>query len=218
MTDKRRLSGHTVNDDFYRPFKEPEAADSSNLRDLSGKDVTELVKQKKNTSVKLKHKKDPVFANSPTQQKLAAKKRFDELADRIVSNRKDRDKSLLELAKSMDALIKDKTLRDNKTVVQKMNEDSVRKELIDIAIEKDNDLEMEKFVNMGSMTLINFLFKICSYQRDEINQLAYSIEQKGAALKILQEKVFRLENPDAAAPNKSRGLRVDTSTIEQSDE
>lgn len=112
------------------------------------------------------------------------RQKFEENADAFIAQRNARNKEALELAKKFMGLVKDKTLPENKTPISKDVENEVINDLIQFALDINDDPEERN--GMGSSALINLLFKVVLVQRDAINQLDYKIAQLTKQLSSLK--------------------------------
>lgn len=74
----------------------------------------------------------------------------------------------------------DKTLAQNRNILNSETEKEMLQHILQLAIDIDNDPQEQE--GMGTMTAITLLLKTCLSQRDRINELEY-------ALAVLQKKV-----------------------------
>lgn len=69
----------------------------------------------------------------------------------------------------------DKTLPQNKNMIQQDFEKELLQQMIQLAIDINNDTNEQE--GMGSLTLITLLLRTCLFQRDKINRLEYALAQ-----------------------------------------
>ena len=81
-------------------------------------------------------------------------------------------KRAAELFVSFSKIMGDKTLPENKNLLQQETENEVLQNLIQLATDINNDDNEPE--GLGSLTLITVLFRACVLQRDKINQLEYN--------------------------------------------
>jgi hypothetical protein len=98
-----------------------------------------------------------------------------------------------ELAVDFNKIIKDKTLRINKNVIQRDIEKDLIDRMINFAFEVNQDrLELD---GSGSVSLILLLLKTTLFQRDQINELEYNQVRLQKALDVLSAKTEGLDKP-----------------------
>jgi hypothetical protein len=139
--------------------------------------------------------------NSGLKQSVGPKSMFDGLPkkprqDDLDNQVKDiRNKSNAYKAKSADLgikimqLMKDQTLNINKNQIMSQVEMETIKNLIDLALEINNDDQEDS--GIGSISCIVLLFKTCLLQRDKIN----NIEHK---LSLLEKKIDGINSKSSA--------------------
>jgi hypothetical protein len=119
-----------------------------------------------NKGVKLKNKQNNV---AHTQVE------FEQRAKEFMSDKQERNKTVLSLAQEFMTLIRDRTLPQNKSVMAKDIEQQTVVKLANAAlIINQDDSEAE---GMGSIAMINLLFKVVLAQRDKLNELEYELAQ-----------------------------------------
>jgi hypothetical protein len=79
--------------------------------------------------------------------------------------------------------LKDKTLEENKTIFQKSSEKDVLIELLQSAMDLNQDENEQP--GTGTLTLASTLIKVCLHQKDRINSLEYRLENLE---KIIKDK------------------------------
>lgn len=115
--------------------------------------------------VKLENKRQPV-------QKQVD---FEEKADEYMAFIQQRNRQMLDLVKEVIKIHKDKTLTQNKTTMARDVENSTLLKIVNLAVEINQDEQEPE--GMGSIALINLLFKIMLLQRERINDLDYELVQ-----------------------------------------
>lgn len=104
------------------------------------------------------------------------KAQFEQQADQFVNTKLNRNDLGFKLAKEFMEAVKNKTLSINKSPLQEDVEKNIRNQLIQLAIETNNDPN-EINDGMGSAALLTLLLKVALVQRDQINELGYKVEQ-----------------------------------------
>lgn len=116
--------------------------------------------------------------------------------ERKIKQMQDRDAGhkleAAQLAVDFNKVVKDRTLRINKNVIQKDMERELIDRMIAFAFEVNSDVAEQD--GAGSVSLILLLLKTLLYQRDRINDLEYSQEQSLKLLDELKKKVEGLDN------------------------
>lgn len=79
------------------------------------------------------------------------------------------------LAQDFGKLMQDKTLPQNKSLISQEAEKEVLSNMIQLAMEINNDLNEQD--GMGSLGWIALLFRTCLVQRDRLNVAEYKLEQ-----------------------------------------
>jgi len=88
-------------------------------------------------------------------------------------------------------MIKDKTLRQNKNIIQKDMEKELMDEMIKFAFQVNKDpVEQE---GAGSVSLILLLLRAILFQRDRINELEYSQVQIQKVIDLLGKEIKGLD-------------------------
>lgn len=99
---------------------------------------------------------------------------FEKQADAIMDRRPARNKRAFELAQQFLAALRDKTLDENKTMINRDVETELKNNLVNFLIEINNDLDEDRDC-MGSAAVISLLLKSMLIQRDIINETAYKV-------------------------------------------
>lgn len=114
---------------------------------------------------------------NPEKQNPVAKKISQEDFDKKVQDIQEKSHSYKrrasELAIQFKKIIEDKTLPQNKNIFANEVEKELLANMIDLAIEINNDPNEQD--GMGSLSWITLLFKTALSQRDKLNKLEYSI-------------------------------------------
>lgn len=93
------------------------------------------------------------------------------------------------LASQFNKSMVDKTLSENKNLFQKEVEKDLMREMIQLAIEiNDDPLEQE---GMGSLGWITLLLKTCFSQRDKLNNLEYMLTQLDSKLQVISKEISK---------------------------
>ena len=183
----RRLKGQPV---APNPIDQPqEAPDTSGMRGLEGRDVKELRAVK---GINLKRKGDIPQKKSPNQLKREAEERFNQLAEKAVESRESRNKEMFEAAQAMVDMIKDKTLKKNISHSMEENQNAVRKKLVDLAFQTNND-ELEQYDGMGSVALISLMLKMFLVQRDRMNDQEFLIQKLKERFVEMRQEIIELK-------------------------
>jgi hypothetical protein len=117
--------------------------------------------------------------------------------DKRVKNMQERDegykRQAAQLAIDFNKIIKDKTLRNNKNVIQRDMEQELIDKMITFAFQVNHDEAEQE--GAGSVSLILLLLKATLYQRDRINELEYNLMQVQKAQDALTQKLEGLDKP-----------------------
>ena len=92
-----------------------------------------------------------------------------------------------QLATLFQKLLEDKVLPDNKGLAHQESEKDLISKIVDVAIKLNND--ENELEGMGSVGISLLLFRAVLYQKDRINQLAYSLQQADKKIKTLTEQI-----------------------------
>jgi hypothetical protein len=117
------------------------------------------------------------ISNAASKYTKAAeeKQNFENMADDLMAEKRARNKKVVELASQFMAILKDKTLTENKTILAKDVEGDICNKLIKVSLELNSDESEPE--GMGSAALINILLKTTISQRDNINALEYRLSK-----------------------------------------
>jgi hypothetical protein len=110
------------------------------------------------------------------EERANYRSRFDNLVDKTIEFQKDKEKKAVSAVTRFLQMCNDKTLPKNKGMVGLDVEREIRQELIQVAIDLNND-PTEEQDGMGSVTLISALCKVLLTQRDRLNQVEYDLQQ-----------------------------------------
>lgn len=124
--------------------------------------------------VKLKNK-NAEKAEQDRIAKLNYKQQFEASADRTIEYQSEKTRKSVEVISKFLNLSQDKTLPRNKGAIAKDVEKEIRQELLNFAIDLNND-EAEENMAYGSIIAINVLLKIILLQRDRLNEIEYELE------------------------------------------
>jgi len=98
-----------------------------------------------------------------------------------------------ELAIAFNGIIKDKTLRSNKNVIQRDMERELIDEMITFAFQVNEDVGEQE--GAGSVSIILLLLKAMLFQRDRMNDLEYAQAQDKKMLDGLTKRLEALDKP-----------------------
>lgn len=142
-------------------------------------DDDSLTEVHKNTRLKTVSSKKSIFdglPKKPTQEEFNAK------VDRIQEREDSYKMRAATLATKFVNFLKDKTLKQNKSVFAKEIEKEVLTEMIALAVDINNDpIEKE---GMGSLGWITLLFRISLAQRDRINELEFNLSELNKRISV----------------------------------
>lgn len=127
---------------------------------------------KKNIGLKKVSSQKSMFESLP---KKTSPEEFERRVAQVQEKAVGYKRELAELTQKFIGLINDKTLKQNKTVLNIDYEKEVISDMVRLASTIDNDPNEQE--GMGSLGLTAILLKIVLSQRNRINQLEYSIEQ-----------------------------------------
>jgi len=140
-----------------------------------------------NKGVKLKN------ARSQFAETVERSEKFEETADAFMAEKQARNKHAVELAKILMELVKDTTLSQNKSVMQKQREMAAIADMVEFALTiNEDDTERE---GMGGVALINLVLKMLFLQRDSLNEARYEIDQLKKRVVALQNNAASKEKP-----------------------
>lgn len=98
-----------------------------------------------------------------------------------------------ELAIAFNNIIKDKTLRSNKNVIQRDMERELIDDMITFAFQVNEDVGEQE--GAGSVSVILLLLKSILFQRDRMNELEFAQSQDKKMLDALTKKLEALDKP-----------------------
>lgn len=124
--------------------------------------------------VKLKNKKAEAIAKEK-EAKEEYKKKFEENADRTVAYNEEKGNRALDVISKFLKVSEDKTLAQNKGSIGNDVEREIRQDLIQLALDLNND-ETEEDNGKGSVIALSVLSKIILIHRDRINELEYKLK------------------------------------------
>jgi len=113
-----------------------------------------------------------MFENMPKKPSQAE---FEQQVMKIQEKATGYNAKAAELAEAFNKTLADKTLPQNRNVFQKELERELLVNLMQLAIDINNDPNEQE--GMGSLTLISLLFKVCLAQRDKLNSFEYRLLQ-----------------------------------------
>jgi hypothetical protein len=169
---------------------------NSEMRELGGKPTNELQVTK---SLKIKPKITEV--KSPSVTKIETAERFEKLAEQAIENRDNRNIRMFESAQAMSNVLKDRTLKSNRTQIQDNMQKQVCKNLIDLGFEVNND-KSEQYEGMGSIALINLIFKLLISQRDTINEQGFLLDKALKTINELQQSKKSIDSENKSKNEK----------------
>ena len=125
--------------------------------------------------VKLKNKAAEQAAEDKRQRE-EYKRKFDERADQTVQHHSQQGNRAIETISRFMKMTEDKTLVRNKGGIANDVEREIRQDLIQLALDMNND-ETEEDNGKGSVVVLSVVTKILLMQRDRINELEYELQQ-----------------------------------------
>lgn len=125
--------------------------------------------------VKLKNKAAEKLEQERVQ-KEEYKKRFEEQADKTIQHYREKDTKAIDTISRFIKMAGEKTLASNKGGIAIDVEREIRQELIQLAIDLNND-ENEEDNGKGSVVVLSAIIKVMLMYRDRINQLEFDIHQ-----------------------------------------
>ena len=131
--------------------------------------------------VKIKNK----GAEAAEQEKIQKEeylKQFNERADKTIQYNNDKNTRIVKCISKFFTLAQDKTISQNRGSIAADVEKEIRQELINTALDLNND-ENEEDNGKGSIVILSAVTKILMMYRDRINDLEYEIDKLKADLK-----------------------------------
>jgi hypothetical protein len=126
-------------------------------------------------SVKLKNKAAEQKERDRTNREEYRQK-FEENADKTIQYHDDKNKRAVDCVSRYLKMANDKTLIQNKGGIAEDVEREIRQELIQMALDLNND-ENEEDNGKGSVAVLSVVTKIIMLYRDRLNQLEYEMHQ-----------------------------------------
>lgn len=102
--------------------------------------------------------------------------KFDQNADRTVQFHDDKSKKILKVISSYMQMIDDRTLVRNRGSIANDVEREIREQIINLAIDLNND-ETEEENGKGSVVVLIAVTKALMKYRDRLNDLEYTVQQ-----------------------------------------
>jgi hypothetical protein len=131
------------------------------------------VEHKPKTGLKNVSSQKSMFDAAPNK---ATQQDFDNKVKKIQESKGSYERKAADLVIKYKSIMRDKTLKQNKNVFMVEMEKEVIFDMVQLAIEKNNDPDEEKD-GMGSMAWITLLLQQVIAQKDRINELEYQISQ-----------------------------------------
>jgi hypothetical protein len=139
--------------------------------------------------VKLKNKSAEI-REQEKREREAYKARFEENAEKTVKYHENQGNHAVQVIHRYMKMTEDKTLSQNKGSIANDVEREIRQELIQLALDLNND-EFEEDNGKGSVVVLSAVTKVLLQYRDRINQLEFEIHQlKRANQKINASSVL----------------------------
>jgi hypothetical protein len=129
--------------------------------------ATRGVKLKNRSAEKLEQEK---------KEREEYKARFDDNADKTVKYHQEQSSRAVQVIQRYMKMTDDKTLSQNKGSIANDVEREIRQDLIQLALDLNND-EFEEDNGKGSVVVLSALTKVLLQYRDRINQLEFEIQQ-----------------------------------------
>jgi hypothetical protein len=130
--------------------------------------------------VKLKNKAAEQKEKEKTEREEYMRK-FDERAEKTVKHHTEQGNRAIDTISRFLKMTEDKTLARNRGGIANDVEREIRQELIQLALDMNND-ENEEDNGKGSVVVLSVVTKIIMMYRDRLNQLEYEIHQLKNAL------------------------------------
>ncbi|MFA5757975.1 MAG: hypothetical protein WC942_01160 [Clostridia bacterium] len=124
--------------------------------------------------VKLKNKNAEILEKEK-QEKEEYKQKFNKLADKTIEYQDQKSKKAVDCVSKFLSLATDKVLPRNKGVIASDVEREIRQDIIQLALDLNND-ETEEDNGKGSVVVLSVLTKIILLYRDRLNDLEYELE------------------------------------------
>lgn len=137
----------------------------------------------------LKSLKQVIGSYLDGKPKKPTPKQFEELVKEAEAKRTGNNKVAADLTEKYFKLLKDKTLLENQTPIQQNFRKEVLGDMINFAIDLNND-DLEDKNDMGSIAMITILLKSNLALKDFANKLEYDLKQ-------LQMRVGLIESSNA---------------------
>lgn len=136
-------------------------------------------------------KRKPVNSSVPSmfdKNKVAkpTKEQFTQEVENQVAKEISNKEKAMEFSKSFRFTINDKTLKQNKTMLNNEFEESLVRDMVSLAVDINNDPDEQE--GMGSLAWITLLLKGMIWYRDRLNSSEYELEQLKAQVKSLMDK------------------------------
>lgn len=130
-----------------------------------------------NTETTVKKKLKLTNERSSITQRVNEEEQFKQRATELMESRQDQKERGMALVSQFLTSMKEKTLPVNRGVLAQDFEKKMRGELVQLAIEINND-DSEPKDGMGSATLFAALLRVVMLQRDRLNELEYRLLQQ----------------------------------------
>jgi hypothetical protein len=135
--------------------------------------------------VKLKNQETPQTQEKKLKQQY--KEKFEENVDKAIESDSEKKKKGILLFSRFFKMCDDKCLNRNKTEIQKSVEKEINAEMVEFALNLNND-PAEENDGLGSIVLSQAVLRVVTSQRDRINDLEYElIELKKDRTRMDQE-------------------------------
>lgn len=108
-------------------------------------------------------------------------RKFDEKAEKTIQHHEERGNRAINAISRFIRMSEDKTLAQNRGGIAEDVEREIRQELIQLALDMNND-ENEEDNGKGSVVILSVVTKIILTYRDRLNQLEYEMHQLKNAL------------------------------------
>ncbi len=157
----------------YNKFANPVAAPRDPNRRLGFQDVDKEVVATR--GVKLKNKN----AERKEKEKIEReeyKRKFDEKAEKTIQHYNEQNNRAINIISRFIKMAEDKTLAQNKGGIADDVEREIRQDLIQLALDLNND-ENEEDNGKGSVVALSAVTKIILLYRDRLNELEYELLQ-----------------------------------------
>lgn len=141
-----------------------------------------------NDDVKFKPKKPNIGTGSSLDKQIKppTNEQFQKTVKKVEEQKSEYAKIASDITQKFFDLLKDKTLVENQSPIQKNFRKEVLEDMLNFAINLNND-DMEEQNDMGSVALISILLKSNLALKDFANKLEYDIKQLQTKIALIEK-------------------------------